>query len=180
MIDDLNNNINEVDTSTSDLLKSDDFSTTIDDLTDHPNDLFRPSQFGLSCFPSKVDLSPIYPNSISHQKLLVINTGIKSDYVSIKLEENQFPFTVNVNGATLQPNASKSIIISYRPLKPNEYSTNLIIEGREKLLIPIKGTCLQSPIEIPSELDPVWSTFSKKQLSSYIPIKNKLYQNNNK
>ncbi|KAK8846069.1 hypothetical protein M9Y10_020070 [Tritrichomonas musculus] len=173
MIDDFHSNSNEQDSSASDLLKTDDFSTTIDDLANNSNDFFRPSQFGISCFPAKVDFNPIYPNSISHQKLLVINTGIKSEYISIKIEGNQFPFTINATGATIEPNASKSIIISYRPLKSREYSTNLIVEGREKLIVPISGSCLQSPIEIPSELDPVWSTFSKRHLSSYIPIKNK-------
>ncbi|OHT04265.1 hypothetical protein TRFO_28244 [Tritrichomonas foetus] len=176
MTDDFNIEDTDQLSSSSDLLKSEDFSTTLNGSIYQPSvipeNLINKSQVEISCFPPKIDFSPIYPNSIAHQKILIINTGMVSEYLSVRLEGNPV-FTVNMTGITLEPNASQSLIISFRPLKSREYSSYLFLDGRHQTRLPVTGICLPSPLEVPSENDLIWSQFNSKQLSAYVPIKNK-------
>ena len=167
--------MNEDESSLSDLLKTEDFSTTFihqnpkeDNI---PENMVNKSIVEISCFPPKIDFTPIYPNSIAYQKLLVINTGIKSEYLSVKLEGSNV-FSVNSTGFMLDPDSSHSLIISFRPLKAQDYSATLVLDGRHQLRLSMTGSCLKSPLEIPSEQDPIWSNFHSRQLSAYIPVKN--------
>lgn len=177
-------NHNDQDSSGSDLLKTEDFSTIIEaiqpqnnqnqnDPIDIPKNILQKKSNTISCFPEKVEFSGIYSNSISYQKILLINTGIKSENLSLHLEADNSPFSINSTDLSIEAGSSKSVVISFHPLKPKDYSTKLIIHGKTRIDVTIFGTCKLSPIGIPSEKDRVWSHFNKKLLSSYIPITNK-------
>ena len=139
----LDANHNEQDSSGSDLLKTEDFSTIIEaiqpqnnqnqnDPIDIPKNILQKKSNTISCFPEKVEFSGIYSNSISYQKILLINTGIKSENLSLHLETDNSPFSINSTDLSIEAGSSKSVVISFHPLKPQEQNPNFNNKNKRK------------------------------------------------
>jgi hypothetical protein len=140
----------------SDPLKSEE-SIILQDFCKPMDVLYRLSSVPhIACFAEAVAFAALYSNSIAHQKVLITNASITTEYVQLSIDGDA-AFELRTAELAIASNSTESAIVSFRPLADRQYSGILRVQGNAPAAVNLTGKCLQPPIDITNQEDPCWS-----------------------
>ena len=125
----------------------------------------------ISIFPQKLTFPQIYPNAISQKKILIPNSGMTQEAFDVSITKGT-PFSIPITKLSIDPGQTYATIVTYNPKEIGSHNAMLLFSGNVQLRVPLSGTCVASPLEIPPLSSDQW-IFTSKQTERIIKFGNK-------
>ena len=125
----------------------------------------------ISIYPPKLIFPQIYPHSLVQKKILIPNSGMEIEEFTVNLTKGT-PFSVPVTNISISPGQTYATLVTYNPKEVGIYNAMLVFDGKVQLSVPLSGTCVQSPLEIPPPSSDKW-IFTSNETEQIIEFTNK-------
>lgn len=125
----------------------------------------------VTVYPDHIQFQTTYPNTILQNKILISNSGIRTEEISISVQGDP-QFTISQSHISLPPGGTYALIATFKPMDVALYSASIAFDGRFPKTIPLTGHCIPSPLEIPPPQSNFW-VFTSSANKKVIQFTNK-------
>ena len=130
-----------------------------------------PNYPDISIVPLSIDFPRTYPNRSVESKVLISNSGIKTEDYKISVTGNK-EFSVTVDKISIPAGGTYSIYVKFTPKDIAMFNGSLIFEGRFPYSVSLNGHCVPSIFEMPPAHSNYY-LFTRAHTEQIIPLTNK-------
>ena len=122
-------------------------------------------------FPMKLRFPATFPNVPVERKVIISNSREDAEDVRISLKGDP-EFTVSVDRIRIVEGETAAIVVRFCPKSVSLFNGTLVVTGREVVRVPMTGSGITSPLEIPPASADVWQ-FPRRRTERLVRLGNR-------